>query len=90
METGITNYLLTQGVLGIAVLALGAVVIYQQKKIDKRDDKIQLLQDARLSDNKEHTRDYRELSKETTEVLQGNSQNMLILSEKIEVGKSRR
>ena len=33
METSISNYLLTQGVLGLAVLTLGIVVVYQQKKL---------------------------------------------------------
>lgn len=89
-SVGITNYLFTQGVLGIAVLALGAVVVYQQKKLDKRDDKIQALQDARLDDNRTHANDYREMAKDNQEVLQLNSQNSALLTAKIEAVKGRR
>lgn len=89
MEAGISNYLFTQGVLGVACIALGIVVIYQQRKLDKKEERIQQLQDLRLGDSKEHSKDYREMSKETTTVLQQTSQNMLILGEKIEVGKRR-
>ena len=89
-STGITNYLFTQGVLGVAVIALGIVVVYQQKKLDKRDEKIQALQDARLEDNKSHTVDYREMAKDNQEVLQLNSQNSALLTAKIEAVKGRR
>lgn len=89
-STGITNYLFTQGVLGVAVVALGIVVVYQQKKLDKRDEKIQALQDARLDDNKSHTLDYREMAKDNQEVLQLNSQNSALLTAKIEAVKGRR
>lgn len=87
--SSITNYLLTQGVLGVALVAAIIVVIYQQRKLDRKDDKIESLQNARLSDNKEHTADYREMAKDNAEVLSGNSQNMRILSEKIEIAKGR-
>lgn len=89
-STGITNYLFTQGVLGVAVVALGIVVVYQQKKLDKRDEKIQALQDARLDDNKAHTVDYREMAKDNQDVLQLNSQNSALLTAKIEAVKGRR
>lgn len=90
MEAGISNYLLTQGVLGIAVLVLGIVVVYQQKKLDKRDEKIQALQDARLDDNKSHTLDYREMAKDNQEVLQGNSQSIQLMAAKIEAVEGQR
>lgn len=89
-STGITNYLFTQGVLGVAVIALGIVVVYQQKKLDKKDEKIQQLQDFRLDDNKAHTLDYREMAKDNQEVLQLNSQNSALLTAKIEAVKGRR
>lgn len=88
-EGGITSYLFTQGVLGVACLCLGIVVVYQQRKLDKRDEKIQALQDQRLDDNKTHAADYRELAKDNQEVMSNTSQNVRILSEKIEVGKAR-
>lgn len=87
---GVGTYLLTQGVLGVAVLALGTVVVYQQKKLDKKDEKIQQLQDFRLDDNKAHTLDYREMAKDNQEVLQLNSQSNNLLAAKIEAVKGQR
>lgn len=88
--TGISNYLFTQGVLGIAVLALGIVVIYQQKKLDRKDDKIEALQDARVADNRDHARDYQEMAKDNSEVLQLNSQSNTLLATKIESVRDRK
>jgi ribulose kinase len=88
--TGITNYLFTQGVLGIALVAAIIVIVYQQKKLDKKDDKIEALQDARVNDNREHSRDYQEMAKDNSEVLQLNSQSNTLLATKIEAVKDQR
>lgn len=77
---GVSNYLLTQGVLGIAVLVLGWVCIKLYNKTEKQQNRIEELQNLRLQDSKEVT-------KEVTEVLQGNSQSNYILAEKIEAAK---
>lgn len=82
-STGITDYLLTQGVLGIACLAMGIIIIYLQRKIDKKDARIEELYQLRLADSKE-------VSKEVTAVLEGNSQSNRILAEKIEIAKGKR
>lgn len=87
--TGITNYLFTQGILGVVCVGLIIVVVYQQKKLDKKDDKIEALQNARLDDNKTHSLDYRELAKDNQEVLQLNSQNSALLTAKIEAVKGK-
>ena len=79
METG-TTYLFTQGVLGVVVVALSTVVIKLYNKTERQQTRIEELQDLRLADSKDVTKD-------VTEVLQGNSQNMRILSEKIEIAK---
>lgn len=57
MAENFTAYFFTQGFLGIAVLALGIVVIYQNKKLDKKDSRIEELQELRLADSKEVTKD---------------------------------
>lgn len=88
-QTGIFNYLFTQGILGVVAVGLIIVVIYQQKKLDKKDEKIEALQNARLEDNKTHAVDYREMAKDNQEVMNNTSQNVRILSEKIEVGRGR-
>lgn len=79
MEAGAT-YLFTQGVLGVVVVALVTVVIKLYNKSERQQLRIEELQELRLQDSKEVTKD-------VTEVLQGNSQNMRVLSEKIEIAK---
>lgn len=81
MDGGATNYLLTQGVLGVAVVLLTGTLIYFQKKVDRLFARIDELQNLRLIDSKE-------VAKEVTAVLQENTQSNRILAEKIEVGKS--
>lgn len=89
-QSGIFDYLFTQGILGVVCIGLIVVVIYQQKKSDKKDEKIDALNALLLSENKTHTADYKEMAQKNQEVLQGNSQNMALFGEKIEVAKGRR
>lgn len=89
MADQITNYLFTQGILGVVAVGLIVVVIYLQKKIDRKDLIIEALQNARLADNKEHTADYREMSKDDQQIMNDTSQNLRVMSEKIEVAKGR-
>lgn len=77
---GATTYLFTQGVLGVAVVVLAAVINKLYNKTEKQQARIEELQELRLQDSKEVTKD-------VTEVLQGNAQSNLILAEKIEVAK---
>ena len=86
------SYFLSQGVLGVVLVVLaGAFVLYYRSAEKAKTDKdieikalnkiIYDIQDARRVD-------YKETAKEVTDVLQDNSQNLRILSEKIEVGKA--
>ena len=83
MYESLSTYLLTQGALGVVCLVLGIVVVYLQRKLDRKDARIDELQSLRLQDT-------RELSEETTKVVSDFSQNIRILTEKIEVGKRQR
>lgn len=67
------TYLFTQGILGVLVFVLAALCW-------KLYNRIQELQDARLADSKEVT-------KEVTAVVQGNTNAMSLFSAKIESGK---
>lgn len=87
---GIFNYLFTQGILGVVCVGLIIVVVYQQKKSDKKDEKIDALNAQLLSENKSHTLDYREMAKDNQEVLQGNSQSNALLAAKIEAVRGQR
>lgn len=82
MDPNITTYYLTQGVLGVTVLVLIYVVIKLYNKGEDKQTRIDELQDLRLQDSKNVTKD-------VTAVLQGNSQSNLILAEKIEASKRR-
>lgn len=87
------SYYFTQGVLGVTVIALIIVIRfmwnYFTKKIDEKDVKIDLLQNARLEDNKTHTADYREMAKNDQTVLLGNAQSNELLAGKIEAVRGR-
>lgn len=91
--TNAAGYYFTQGVLGITVIVLAVVIRFMFKyytaKIDAKDEKIDLLQNARLEDNKTHTIDYREMAKNDQMVLSGNSQASQLLAAKIESVKGR-
>lgn len=87
--SGIFDFLFTQGILGVCLVMAIIVIIYQQKKIDKKDEKIDLLYNARLDDNKVHTADYREMAKNDQMVLSGNSQANQLLASKIEAVRGR-
>lgn len=82
------SYYFTQGVLGVTVIALIIVIRfmwnYFTKKIDEKDLKIELLQNARLDDNKIHTADYREMAKNDQTVLSGVAQSQELMAGKIE------
>jgi hypothetical protein len=88
--TGITNYLFTQGVLGVVCVMLIVVVIYLSRKLDKKELRIDQLQTQLLTENKTHAADYKEMAKDNQEVLQLNSQNSALLTAKIEAVKGRR
>lgn len=92
--TSAAGYYFTQGVLGVTVVVLALVIrflfSYYTKKIDEKDLKIDLLQNARLEDNKTHTVDYREMAKNDQTVMQGIAQNQELLGAKIEAVKGRR
>lgn len=77
-----TSYFITQGALGIGVVVLAGVVIKLYNKIERQYQKIEELQELRLQDSKEVNKDY-------SEIVQGNTQSNLILAEKIEVSKKR-
>lgn len=79
MEQG-ANYLFTQGVLGIVVLALAAVCIKLYNKVDTKQSKIEELQDARLQDIKD-------IKDQLSDILQGNTEASRILAEKIEAAR---
>lgn len=81
MEPNGATYLFTQGVLGVVVVALSTVCIKLYNKAEKQQLRIEELQELRLQDTKE-------VAKDITDVLQGNSQSNRILAEKIELAKA--
>lgn len=91
---GVTDYLLTQGILGVVCVGLIIVVVYLARKLDKKDTdhaaEVRALNIQLLADNKAHAADYREMAKDNQEVLQLNSQNSALLTAKIEAVKGRR
>lgn len=89
MEQGLTSYLFTQGVLGVACIVLGWVCI----KLYNKNEKLQADKDA-LQREKQDLIEARRLesvqtTKEVMEVLQGNSQSNALLAAKIEAVKTK-
>lgn len=90
MEQQTTTYLLSQGVLGVAVIMLVAVCNKLYNKTESLQKRIEELQDLRLSDSKAHAGDYQKMALDNQDALQKSSQSSLLLSEKIEVVKGQR
>lgn len=77
----VNTFYLTQGVLGVTVLVLALVVVKLYNKTERLEkEKVELLN--------ERNRDDKETLKEVTTVMNESSQNIRILSEKIEVAKN--
>lgn len=78
------TYLFTQGVLGVACLALAIVCIklYNSREADRKEWRLEVkeLNALRLQDSKD-------VAEKVTGVLDSTSQNVRILSEKIVAGK---
>lgn len=79
-----TTYLFTQGVLGVACVALAIVCItlYKSREADRKEWRAEVkeLNALRLQDSKD-------VAEKVTVVLDNTSQNVRILSEKIVAGK---
>jgi len=82
MTEQISTYLFTQGILGIAVVVLAFVCLKLYNKTDELQKALNAEKDLRLADSKE-------MMKEVTEVMRDSIQSDRILSEKIEVAKSK-
>lgn len=55
------NYFLQQGILGVIIVVLGGVIIWQQRQLDKKYQEIKelykaidVVQEKRLADNAQH------------------------------------
>lgn len=78
MDGGVTTYLLTQGVLGVAVLALSYVVAKLYSKTEKLQLRIEELHQMRLDDARS-TRENME------EIMRGHNKNLEDLTNKFEI-----
>lgn len=77
----IAEYLLTQGILGVSVIMLSLVCLKLYNKSERIEkEKIEILEAWR--------KETKEQGDDQLEVLKGNSQSLLFLANKIEVGKA--
>lgn len=86
-SAGITSYLFTQGVLGVAVIVLGWVCIKLYNKGERLQSEKDLLQKEIQKIIEDRRIESVATTKEVLEVLQGNSQSNTLLASKIEVSK---
>lgn len=86
MEQGISTFYLSQGVLGVTVVVLLFVCakLYNSREADRKEWRAEVkeLNNLRLEDGKE-------VAEKVIAVMDNTSQNLRILSEKIEIGKER-
>lgn len=94
MPEGISNYYLTQGVLGVTVLVLALVIIYMQRKLDKRDEahalEVKALNNLLVQTIQAHAKDFQEMAKDNQDVMANTAHTVALFGEKIEVVKGRR
>jgi len=85
------NYLI---LLAFIIVTLAGVIValtrYFTKKLDSKDIEIRDLNKLIYTEGKAHTLDYREMAKDNSEVLQGNSQSIQLMAAKIEAVKGQR
>lgn len=67
MPTDATTFYLTQGVLGVTVVVLIGVIIWQQRRIDTKDKQIFELQNLRIADSNQYSSTYIAIAKEGVE-----------------------
>lgn len=60
----ITDYFLQQGILGVIIVGLIAVILWQQRRIDQKDVLIGELQEKRKADTDIYTKSYTDVVKE--------------------------
>ncbi len=82
MGENAATYYFTQGVLGVTVVVLLYVCGKLYNKTETQQKRIDDLQDLRLADSKE-------ITKEVTQIIQSNAESNRILGEKIEIVKQR-
>ncbi len=74
----VTGYFFQQGILGVIIVGLIAVVLWQQRRIDQKDSSISELQEKRKTDTDSYTKSYTEVVREQI-VTQKDSVNTLNL-----------
>lgn len=84
METTIGTFFAQQGIYGIIILALGTVILWQQKRIDKKDDQYDALQDKRKADADSFTKTYVETTKEVVTSQTNNTNAVNLLQKSVE------
>lgn len=79
----------TVAILALIIITLAGVIVYLVRKLDNKDTEIRDLNKLIFAEGKTHAADFKQLAEKNQEVLQGNSQNMALFGEKIEVVKGR-
>lgn len=78
-------------ILALIVVTLAGVIAlltrYFVKKLDIKDDEIKELNKLIYTEQKDHTRDYKDMARDNQQVLQANSQANQLLAAKIEAVK---
>lgn len=80
----VTTYYLTQGVLGVTVVALTLVIVWQQRRVDSKDKQISDLQEKRISDTNQYTQGYTSTIREVVAVAKDNTAATNLLQKSVD------
>lgn len=72
------------GIMGIIILMFIAVIIWQQRRIDKKDEEIKDLQEKRKQDIDAYSKNYTELTKEQVATTRDNINTINLLQRSID------
>jgi hypothetical protein len=73
-----------QGILGIVILILMGVAVWQQRRIDKKDIQITDLQDKRITDSNQYTSNYISIARESVETSKDNLSALSLLQRSVD------
>ena len=80
----LTAYFAQQGVLGVIIIMLITVVLWQQKRIDKKDTQINELQDKRKADTDAYTVSYVATTREMVGTQKDNLNALTLLQRSVD------
>lgn len=85
MEAVIEYFLQPQnGIMGIIIIVLGSLLVWQQRRMDGKDKQITDLQNQRVTDTNSYTEKYTEIAKEAVTAIKDSVSNTNLLQRSLD------